>query len=501
MTLLLGIDLGTSSVKVGLFDAVDLTLKANASVEYTVSQPHPRFVEQNPDEWVSATEAAVRKVMHGVDPNQVKGIGLDGQMHGIVCVGRDHRPVHPAIIWADSRSVDEIEALAQFQKSHRPRGISGRPSTGFAASTLRWLSRHRPEILAKTYQILHPKDYVRLCFTGQLFTDLSDASASWLLNVENGEWLDHMAAFCGIRLNQLPPILKSIEVCGELRPKPAQMMGLLPNTPVVAGASDLAAQALGHGIIDNGDILITVGTGGQVMTPVSKPSIDPEGRTYTFHHCIPDMWYLQAAILSAGMSLRWLRDMLGLNDDPRAYAKLSAMAAEVPPGAEGLIFLPYLAGERTPHFDPDASGGFFGLRLHHRQAHLSRAVMEGVSFALLDCLNLIHPTEIEQPIILSGGISQSPIWCQIMADIIQRPIFALDSKTPRASLGSAILAGIGVQYIDSFETAKSLINQNSFSQAPLALEPDIQNRYQDRYAQFKRLYPLLSEEMVEIRST
>lgn len=503
MSLLVGIDLGTSGIKAALFDADTFQVIKIAGAEVGVSHPTPGFTEQNPEDWILALEGSVRQLVEDVDPADIKGVGIDAQMHGIVCVGRDLQPVHPAIIWADGRSYYEVDSLVTYQNQHRLSGLPGRPSTGFAASTLRWLSRFQPEVLAKTYQILHPKDYLRLYLTGNVGTDYSDASAGWLLNVESGEWIDNLAAFCGLRLNQLPSIQPSHQIGGEIRGPVARTTGLKVGTPVTVGAADLPAQAVGHGVTEPGDILVTVGTGGQVLTPLAKPVFDQENKTYTFFHAVPDRWYRQAAMLSAGLSLRWLRDILGLTQDPNAYANLSRMAASVPAGANGLLFLPYLAGERTPYNDPNASGTFIGLKLHHTAAHMARAVMEGVGFALLDCLNLLTdgPGSNDRPIILSGGISQSEIWRQIVTDIWQTPIEAINDKVPRACLGSAILAAVGTGSISSFEQARMRLIETSDRSKQLMLLPNQTNVYQDRYAQYKRLYPLLSDEMKMLRGS
>ncbi len=487
MTTLLGIDLGTSSVKVALLDAQTLRVRSSASEEYAVLHPQPGYAQQHPADWWAALVLALRATMHGQDSAQLAGIGLSGQMHGTVLLGTNQQVLHPAIIWADSRSTNEVAELADFTTEATMPGV---PAAGFMAATLRWLHKHQPKLLDQTRHILLPKDYIRLRLTGSLGSEFSDASATWLFDVAKNAWARDVARYCGISLDQLPPLMPSQQVVGKLTAEAARELNL-PRIPVVAGSADLPAQALGMGI-NLGQTLATVGTGGQIMTPLPAPAVDPAGRYYVFQHNLPRTWYAQAAILSGGLALRWLRDVIQWRDVPNAFEKLSALAAEVPAGADGLLFLPYLAGERSPHMDADASGLFFGLRLHHGLPHLARAVMEGVGFALKDCLTLV-PGESET-IILSGGAAESPVWGQILANIWRRPLRIATSSAPHGSIGAAMLAGIGTGiYPNAADAMRRL------PEAAQIIQPETSSLYESRYAQFRRLYPLLRDEMRSIR--
>lgn len=488
MTTLLGIDLGTSSVKVTLFDSGTLQLIASAAQEYPVYHPRPGYAEQSPADWWRALVTAVRTVTRSA-AGPVAAIGLSGQMHGLVCLDEALTPAYPAVIWADTRATAEVTELAAFQPAGQIT-LPGPPAAGFAAATARWLTHHAPDVLARTRVCLQPKDVMRYRLTGLLSSEPSDASATWLYDIAAGDWATAVAGFCGLRADQLPSIQPSAAPAGALTQAAAVELGLAAGIPVVAGSADLPAQALGHGIVNPTTTLVTVGTGGQVFTPRAAPEPDPTGRTYLFQHNLPGRWYAQAAILSGGLSLRWLRDLLGLRDQPDAYAHLSALAAAVPAGADGLLFLPYLAGERTPHMDPAASGLFLGLRLHHTAGHLARAVMEGVGFALRECLALAGTADTR--ILLSGGVTQSATWCQILADCWGRPVEMATRDLPRACLGAAILAGMGADIFGSALDAHGRLRE-----ATTRIEPNAATaaRYADRFARYQHLYPLLRTEM------
>lgn len=490
MTMLLGIDLGTSSVKTALIEAGTNRHIASASQEYPVLHPQAGYAEQHPEDWWGAVVDTVQKVVHegGKD---VAGIAICGQMHGFACIGKDGELVRPAIIWADTRSVAEVDSLTDQIRKHPDKfsGINGLPAAGFMSVTLMWLAQHEPETLGKTHQVILPKDYIRYRMTGTLASDYSDASATGLFDVATNTWSGTMLDTCGIDAAIMPELLQSAEVAGTLRRDVAEILGLQAGIPVVAGSADLPSQALGFGLIHPGMGMVTVGTGGQVVTPLVKPEVDPDYRYYVFTHSAPDRWYAQAAILSAGLSLRWLRDTLNMTADPVAYPRLSALASDVPAGADGLLFLPYLAGERTPLMNPSASGMFFGLRLHHSTGHLARSVMEGVAFALKSCLQLVAG-DAEQ-VILSGGAGNSAVWRQILADVFDVPLLLADSA-PHSCIGLSLLAGIGAGiYADMDEATSGLRLPEQ------VIEPDREQvaRYQTRYEQFLRLYPLLKDEM------
>ena len=487
MTYLLGIDLGTSSVKVALFASDSLRLLATADREYPVNHPRPGYAEQDPQTWWQAVVQAIHAVLKGSEPDRVKAIGVDGQMHGLVCLGSDYTPVHPAIIWADARVDDEIEQLTTLQKSSAAT-MPGLPAAGFAATSALWLSHYQADVLQRTHVALCPKDYIRLRLTGLVGTDPSDASATWLFDIAAADWAADVVSFCGLKQEQLPRIRPSAQIFAGLSASAAKALDLEAGIPVVTGSADLPAQALGHGLIDPGTALVTVGTGGQVISPLGSLQSGLAPSVYIFQHNVPGRWYAQAAILAGGLALRWLRDVLGLAARPDAYKYLSELAADVPAGAEGLLFLPYLAGERTPHLDAAASGVFLGLRLHHRTGHLVRAVMEGVGFALRECLSLVAPHAAQ--VTLSGGVTQSPTWCQILADIFGQPIQIAPRDLPRACFGSAILAGVGSGI---YGDVREMLRKRA--EPKTSIEPHGAEAYSERYEQYQRIYPLLQDEM------
>lgn len=489
MTYLLGIDIGTSSVKATLVDAETAAITASANREYPVHQPEHGWAEQDPADWWTATVETVRAVLTNIVPEAVAAIGLSGQMHGTVCLDSAGQPLRPAIIWADSRSEAQVtDLLRRVAPDELARVAPGPPAVGFMASSLMWLTQHEPETMARLHTVLLPKDYIRLRMTGNSAAEISDAASSWLFDVQNGIWSGYLVDLCGLEAHYLPPICESATVVGTLTPEAAGPLELPPGIPVIGGCADQPAQAIGHGLIDPGMALVTIGSGGQAFVPLAAPRFDPQLRYYTFNHAVPGRWYAAAATLAAGLSLRWLRDLLGLRAARDAYARLSEMAANVNPGADGLIFLPYLAGERTPHRDPAASGLFLGLRLHHEPGHLVRAVMEGVAFSLATCLEL---TNAGQDIIASGGGAASPVWRQIQADIFNRSLHVAP-RADHAPLGAALLAGVGSGVYSSIEAAVSRLPE------PVeVVEPDPARAafYAERREQFERLYERLAEDM------
>ena len=484
MSYLIGIDLGTSGVKVVVVEAETLKALAIASEEYPIHHPQSGYAEQNPDDWWDATVKAIHQVTENISVDNIAGISFSGQMHGIVCLDSHLQPIHPAIIWADSRSTKQVEALKNLQSSLNAT-LSGLPATGYAASSFLWLHQNEPELLQKMDKWCLPKDYIRSKMTGTIQTEASDAASTWLYDVVKNEWSQEVFSFCGLTPEQMPHILSSTAISGHLTEKAAQILRLKPGIPIITGSADLPAQAIGQGIFTPDTMLITVGTGGQIFIPTLEPIPDPHHRYYLLNHNLPDSWYLQSAILSGGLSLRWLRDLLNLPEN--AYGELSTLAETVPAGAAGLLFLPYLAGERSPIMDSQASGVMFGLRLHHGQAHFARAIMEGVAFALKDCY--LSMGQNPEKIVLSGGITKSSIWIQILSDILEKPLYIRKDDAPHGAIGAAILAGIGIDLF-SAEEAIALLPQ-----ADIVITPQPQSIYRERFEQYRRLYPLLKDEM------
>lgn len=492
MTYLLGIDIGTTNVKTVVLEAESARVLAAADQEYPIAQPQPGYAEQNPDDWWDAVCHTARQALQesGVDPTAVKGIGLSGQMHGGVFLDAENRPLRPAIIWADTRSAPQVtDLMARADRATLAQYAPGLPAAGFLGPTLMWLAAHEPETLARTRVVLMPKDYVRLRLTGTIGTEASDAAATWLLDVAAADWSDWLVSYCGLERRYLPPVGQSADVAGGLLPEAAEALGLQAGIPVAAGAADMTAQALGYGLYEPGRALVIVGTGGQVFHSLTKPAVDPELRYYVFNHAVPGRWYAQAAILAAGLSLRWLRDLLGLRDREDAYDHLSALAADVPPGAEGLIFLPYLAGERTPHMDPAASGLLLGLRLHHGPGHVARAVMEGVTFALAECLDMV--ADPGTAVIASGGATKSPVWRAILSDTFERPLM-LSHGAHHGCVGAALLGGIAAGLYADFADATGRLPQPEVAVTPDAAHAAF---YRERRALFRGMYDKLRDDM------
>ncbi len=486
MTHLLGIDLGTSSVKVLLIDLAGRTI-AVAAHEYPIETPHPGHAEQSPAAWWAAVVAAVRAVLAQAGKVDIQAIGLCGQMHGFALVDSAAQPIAPAIIWPDQRTTAEVAIMQERIGAERLAYLAGTlPATGFMGPTMLWLQKHQPSVLEKAAAALLPKDMIRAYLTGEIATDASDASASGIFDIHQRTWSDEIVNTLGLPGHLLPRVLESTDIAGYLTPAAAEILGLPAGIPVAAGSADQAAQAVGNGLIDPGFGSVTLGTGGQVFIPLTQPQTDIH--LHTFCHAAPDRWYMMGAMLSAGMSLRWLRDMLGLREMPEAYTLLSDEAAEVPPGADGLLFLPYLVGERSPLMDSQASGVFVGLSLHHNRAHLARAIMEGVAFALRHILDVMTAQNVAvEGFLAAGNGLNSPIWRQITADILARPL-RLSSSGEHTALGAALIAGIGAGIYPDFAALRTITTRPTTT-----TEPDTAHEavYRQQYALFLQAYPAL----------
>ncbi|HYY26752.1 MAG TPA: xylulokinase, partial [Chthoniobacterales bacterium] len=420
MSSLLGIDLGTSSVKVVVL-ALDGSISGIGSDEYPILIPSPGYAEQDPDQWWSATVSAIREALDRAGRPEIASIGFSGQMHGFVPIGPDSAPVNPAIIWADQRSaqlIPEIESiLGPDLKS-----CGTAPAAGFLISTLFWFQKHQPQLFDRAQTLLMPKDYVRLKITGEIGTDASDASATGLFDVRNRAWSNDLIERLNLPRSIFPKINESTDPVGVVTKQAAAELGIKAGIPVTVGSADQPAQAVGNGLINPPLGSVTVGTGGQVFIPLHEPILDSKLRLHTFCHAPRERWYLLGAMLSAGMALRWFRSILG--NDRFSYAELDRIANEVEPGSGGLTFLPYIVGERSPIMDPRARGGFVGLTLGHRPAHLARALLEGVAFALRQIIETMEECGASLPkLVASGNGLGSPVWRQMLADILQRPLF------------------------------------------------------------------------------
>lgn len=499
MTYLLGIDVGTTGTKTLLIQD-DGKVVASASEEYPLHTPQPNWSEQDPADWWRAVCGSVRAVLDKVPgaATHIAGIGLSGQMHGAVFLDQDHQVIRPAILWNDQRTGEECVEITSRVGAARLMELACNPAlTGFTAPKILWLRTHEPKHYERVRTILLPKDYVRFRLTGTFATEVSDASGTLLFDVKGRRWSKELLELLEIPREFLPDCAESQEVTGKVSRIAAEETGLREGTPVVGGGGDQAAGAVGTGVVSKGIISSTLGTSGVVFAFADKPEMDPQGRLHTFCHAVPGKWHMMGVMLSAGGSLRWFRDVLCHEEVAQAqqqgvevYELLTAAAATVSPGAEGLIFLPYLAGERTPYPDPQARGVFIGLSLRHTKAHLVRAVLEGVTFGMRDSLEIMREQHIEaRQIRASGGGGRSDIWRQIQADVFAAPVTSINVQEGPA-FGVALLAGVGTGVYSSVPEACQATIRVVSETAP---RPEVTAVYERYYHIYRSLYPLLRE--------
>lgn len=489
--LLLGIDIGTSGAKTLLIDFRGGVV-AEAMVAYPLHVPRPGWAEQEPDDWWRATVAGVNQVLAaaGCTGSAVAAVGLTGQMHGLVLVDHSGAALRRCIMWNDQRTAAQCAEIERRVGRRRLIELTGKPAlTGFTAGKLLWVREREPEIYARAARMLLPKDYVRLRLTGFLGTDVADASGTNLLDLQRRQWSAEILGLLDVAPELMPAVAESAEVTARIAPAAAEECGLMAGTPVVAGAGDQAAQSIGTGIVDEGVASVTVGTSGVVFAAADRPVVDPTGGLHGYCHAAPKRWHLMGVTLSAGGSFRWLRDLLETD-----YDRLDWLAAGVKAGADGLIFLPYLSGERTPHADPHARGVFFGLSLAHGRAHLARAVLEGVAFSLNDCLELLCRLQVEcGRIRVSGGGAGSVLWRQIMSDVFGRELVTVNVNQG-AAYGAALLAAVGVGVFPDVATACRTAVQETGVTRPGSEAV----RYARLYQLYRALYPALAHEFAEL---
>lgn len=502
MSYLLGIDIGTSSTKSLLYDVEAGRVVAVAGADYAIDQPQPGHAEQDPQTYWQATITTCRRILTGIDKQRVMAIGITGQMHGTVLLDKYDRVLHPAIIWADQRSASAVPQMVEQVGAERYAAIAGTlPAAGFMGATLYWLRQHRPALLDQAAKVILPKDAVRLQLTGEVATDISDAASTGLLDVQEGCWSDALLSTFDLPADLFPTVLPSHTQAGQLTADAANALGLNPGITVAAGCADQPAQAITNNVISPGRAAVTIGTGGQVFVPVQAGeggTLPTDPRLHTFNHAAPATWYHLGAMLAAGLALRWLRNIVGLDSSASAYATLSAEAQQVGPGAGGLIFLPYLMGERTPHMDAHARGAFVGLGLHHQRSHLARAVMEGVALALRQVLTiaLAHQPPPEM-LIGAGGSMNSSVWPQIVADVLDVPL--RPSQQPeQTALGAAVLAGVSIGIWPDVASGAATVARYGDPVLPVSSH---RARYDRLYEQFTALYPTLKEDFHRLSSS
>lgn len=487
-TYFLGIDVSTTSSKTLLIDEQGEVV-SSASNPHTLQTPRPLWSEQDPHEWWQASAASIRSALQqaGLRGDQVAAVGLTGQMHGLVLLDASGNVLRPAILWNDQRTQAQCDEIHQLIGKEKFIGITGNVAlTGFTAPKILWVCQNEPDVYKQAAHVLLPKDYVRYRLTGEYAMDKADGSGTVLFDLKARGWSPEVLAALGIDPAWMPPTFEGPEVTGLVSPAAAEATGLKAGTAVVAGGGDQAAGAVGVGAVEPGIVSLALGTSGVVFASTRQALIEPEGRLHAFCHALPETWHLMGVMLSAAGSLQWYRDNLAPGVD---FDTLTREAQEIPAGAEGLLFLPYLSGERTPHPDPLARGAFVGLTLRHTRAHLTRAVLEGVAFGLKDSFELIRNAglgEIKQ-VRASGGGAKSGLWRQILASVLESELVTV-STAEGAALGAALLAAVGGGAWRSVPEACAAVTKPIGATQPDAGQLEA---YRKAYAVYRTLYPTL----------
>lgn len=462
MEYILGVDLGTSGTKTVLFDKAGIKI-ASSTVEYELFTPKNGWAEQNPDDWLSATITTIRAVIakSGVAATDIKGLGISGQMHGLVMVDKNGTVIRNAILWCDGRTGKECAEITTKIGKERLIEISANPAlTGFTAGKVVWVQKHEPDNYAKCHKMMLPKDYIRFKLTGNYGAEVSDASGTNLFDINTKQWSKEILDNLDIDINLLPEVKDSVDIAGNITKEIAKQTGLSTNTIVCYGAADNAAAAIGTGVVSTGKAFTTIGTSGVIFVHSDKPLIDKKGRIHTFCSAVPNKYTLMSCTLSAGMSLKWFRDNLcsdeinvAKNLEKDSYELINEGVANIPIGSDKLIFLPYLMGERSPILDEKARGVFFGLNTIHTKYHMLRALMEGVMFSQWQCLNVMRELGVKTNLMYAcGGGAKSPIWRTMMADMYNIDVTTVKNEEGPA-LGVAILAAVACNMYENIEIA------------------------------------------------
>ena len=486
MVYYLGIDVSTTATKALLMDEAG-RVAAVGSAPHELMTPQPLWSEQDPAAWWEAAQQAIRQAIQqaGVGADDIAAVGLAGQMHGLVLLDAEGAVLRPAMLWNDGRAGAECDWIRDWLGFEHLVAITGNDAfAGFSAPKLLWVRQHEPDVYARIAQILLPKDYVRFRLTGTYATDRAGAGGTLFLDLNSRDWSTEFLEAFDIPPAWLPPTHEGPEVTGRLSAAAAEATGLAPGTPVVAGGGDQAAQAVGVGAVRPGIVGLTLGTSGVVFAPTAEPVVAPQGRAHAFPHAVPGRWHLMGVMLSAAGSLRWYRDTFAPD---ASYDDLLAEAADIPAGCDGLTFLPYLSGERTPHANPHATGLFVGLTLRHGRGHVTRSVLEGVAFGLRDNLRLLREAGVPAPedLRLSGGGARSDLWRQILADVLEVPL-SLPQTTEGAAYGAALLAGVGAGRWPDVDAACEATNTTEPAAAPA---PEAAQHYEAPYERFRAIYP------------
>jgi xylulokinase len=490
MKLFLGLDVSTTGAKALLINEKGGVV-SSATAPLTLSTPHPLWSEQDPRDWWTGMAKSIRQALEqaGVSGSAVTAIGLTGQMHGLVLLDEQGEVLRPAILWNDQRTGAQCDEMRSRLGKQRLIQITGNDAlTGFTAPKILWVQQNEPEIYARARHILLPKDYIRYRLTGDYAMDKADGSGTILFKLKNRDWSPEVLTALEIPANWLPPTFEGPAVTGYVSAQAAAETGLLQGIPVVGGGGDQAAQAVGVGAVQPGIIALTLGTSGVVFATTESPLIEPEGRLHAFCHAVPDCWHFMGVMLSAAGSLQWYRDTLAPGV---SFDDLVNDAIDIKAGSEGLFFLPYLTGERTPYPDPLVRAAWVGLTVRHTRAHMTRAVLEGVAFGIKDSFTLILQAglgSIEQ-VRISGGGAKSVLWRQIMADVLGVELVTVNT-TEGAAFGAALLAGVGAGVYENVPAACEATIQITGRTSPTQASPI----YQNYYPHYRALYPALAPE-------
>lgn len=501
---LIGIDVGTSGTKTVLFDEAG-TPKASATIEYPLYQPKNGWAEQDPHDWWNAVCGTVSEVIgkSGVQAGDIRGVGISGQMHGLVMLAKDGEVIRNSIIWCDGRTGAECDYITEAVGRERLIEISANPAlTGFTAGKILWVRNHEPRNYERCAHILLPKDYIRYMLTGEYATEVSDASGMNLMDIPRRKWSDEILTKLGIEKSMLGKMYESCEITGTVTEEAAKRTGLAPGTPVVGGAGDNAAAAVGTGVVKEGKAFTTIGTSGVIFAHSNKVTIDKGGRVHTFCAAVPGAWTVMSCTLAAGLSLKWYRDNFcraemetadGMDVD--SYVLLNEQIAKVPIGSDKLIFAPYLMGERSPLLDENARGVFFGLSARHTKYNLLRAVMEGVTFSQRECYDIFREMGVPfTEMLATGGGGKSPLWRQMLADVYGCNVTTLKTQEGPA-LGVAILAGVGAGIYASVEEGCEAVIKTDTVQKPVSGNSA---EYEKYYRLYRKIYPSLKEQFKEL---
>lgn len=494
MQALLGIDIGTSACKALLIDTEGAVIAADTAA-YPLSQPRPGWTEQDPELWVEAVRSAIAGVLAKAPAVEVLCIGLSGQMHGLTPLDKSHRVLRPAILWNDQRNAVECSEITEAAG-----GLEGllaatnnRMLIGYTGGKILWMRRHEPELFERLATILNPKDYLRFRMTGEVATEVSDASGTGLLDVRKRQWATGLVETIGIDPALLPQVHESHVVTGRVSGNGAQLFGLPEGVPIVGGGGDSVIQTIGSGVISPGELQTTIGTAGILAAALDSPSGNPDGRLQVFCNVAPEKWHCMGVSMNAGGAMSWFRDIMAAP----SFEQLTAEAAKSPAGARGLLFLPYLNGERCPHPDPMARGAFVGLTSRHDRCDMARALMEGVVHAFADMHGLMQPMGIPGRVIkASGGGARSPLWRQMQADVFGCDVVTTEGAAEGAAHGAALVAGIGAGIWPDADAAAACcrdLTRETPNPAHAELYARAQQIYRDIYPSLSGSFAALSD--------